>query len=67
MNKVLKLAKYLTLHLGAMNGKYDLNKIFYCISELTGLFDSMKLLSIAEELDTAISEYTGVKNNVSKG
>lgn len=66
MDEILKLAKYLTLHIAAMDAKFGFHFTNITVHGITASRDVYKLLDIAKLLDEEIRIYLEGGNNVSK-
>ncbi len=66
MDNVLILARYLTLHIAAMDAKYGIVYTNTMMFGINGTHDAKKLLEIAHQLDAELRNFLGGKGDVSK-
>lgn len=66
MDEVLKLAKYLTLHIAAMDAKYSFIFTNTSVHGFAASQDSHKLMDIAKLLEKEIESYMKGDANVPK-
>ena len=66
MDEILKLAKYLTLHIAAVEAKWDVSDYFLGNLGLRAEADIQKMYKIAEALEQSIDDYIKGGTNVLK-